>query len=91
MIAAWEANEDTQAEIAARFGVAVASAGPVGCPEATDWKPGPAPQDLDEPPVRMSSTARAQGQRTLPLIEPVRAHLVYQPAYSEDMNPIELA
>ena len=39
----------------------------------------------------MDNLPSQQDSRVRPLIESVRAHLVYQPAYSPDMNPIELA
>ena len=49
------------------------------------------PQLLPGDIVVLDNLPAHKDGRVRPLIESVRAHLVYQPAYSPDFNPIELA
>ena len=49
------------------------------------------PQLLPGDIVVLDNLPAHKDARVRPLIESVRAHLVYQPAYSPDFNPIELA
>lgn len=49
------------------------------------------PELLPGDVVVMDNLAAHKDARVRELIESVRAHLVFQPAYSPDLNPIELA